>query len=599
MFEILPKDVIKIIASHIRNPNSFLCSCKAISVVSKDCDALPMWLGRQHGRLALYYFSKSPCSKHLSVNKQLLTIRLLLGKHAQSFRGDWGLAVLRWAAIQIADGSILELILDHASKEDFGRAGDTLATLLVEASAMGRDEIVRILLYAGAPTKGCLTMKTAVEHGRVNVVRALLETGRVNPRADNDCALRTAAKLGQAACVELLLEAGCCPLARYGEALCLSVGGGHTEVVRLLLQRGADVSSRPSLLQMAVDADEDRQPLLALLLDAGAVDEGGAALSHAASAGKELFVQQLLTASAYPRGQTYDPDVLTMSLKQCIVNNHLSIARQLLDYGAPVDSSLLALRKSFPMNDCAVLGLLEQYSSNVRCSQEALDGALSIAAAEADSAYLGLLLRWGANPMALDCQALRKAVLHGRTACVKSIVCAAGIAGLKHEMPCCVMRAAVQRGHFEVVSELLAAGLWPSPSAHHCCLDRRSCTARMLCAAGSADMASLLMRFGAGAHAAEAIRLVACGKAPSWRNEEVVQVVMDAMMITMSRSLRCSESGVLEVDLLHSCCYEDMTLTKEEGLDVVKKVPEDSNSYPESLSNLLMNVGLEAAEKVV
>jgi hypothetical protein len=37
-------------------------------------------------------------------------------------------------------------------------------------------------------------------------------------------------------------------------------------------------------------------------------------------------------------------------------------------------------------------------------------------------------------------------------------------------------------------------------------------------------MASLLMRFGAGAHAAEALRLVACGKAPSWRNEEVVQV---------------------------------------------------------------------------
>ena len=37
-------------------------------------------------------------------------------------------------------------------------------------------------------------------------------------------------------------------------------------------------------------------------------------------------------------------------------------------------------------------------------------------------------------------------------------------------------------------------------------------------------MAGLLMRFGAGAHAGEALKLVACGKAPSWRSEEVVQV---------------------------------------------------------------------------
>ncbi len=61
-------------------------------------------------------------------------------------------------------------------------------------------------------------------------------------------------------------------------------------------------------------------------------------------------------------------------------------------------------------------------------SQDVLDDALSSAAAyEADGAgYLGLLLRWGANPMARDCQALRKAVLHGRTACVTSILRTAG-----------------------------------------------------------------------------------------------------------------------------------------------------------------------------
>eukprot|EP00955_Chlamydomonas_euryale_P095694 364952-Chlamydomonas_euryale.AAC.20 len=32
------------------------------------------------------------------------------------------------------------------------------------------------------------------------------------------------------------------------------------------------------------------------------------------------------------------------------------------------------------------------------------------------------------------------------------------------------------------------------------------------------------MRYGAAEHAAEALRLVACGRAPSWRSEAVVQV---------------------------------------------------------------------------
>ncbi len=43
-------------------------------------------------------------------------------------------------------------------------------------------------------------------------------------------------------------------------------------------------------------------------------------------------------------------------------------------------------------------------------------------------------------------------------------------------------------------------------------------------------MTALLMRFGAAAHASEALRLVATGKMPSWRCEQTVQVVMEAMV---------------------------------------------------------------------
>ena len=125
------------------------------------------------------------------------------------------------------------------------------------------------------------------------------------------------------------------------------------------------------------------------------------------------------------------------------------MAALLLQAGAPINEALLACRHSFPQGEAA-LQLLDGFPGSVQCSQELLDEALSGAAADADAAYLSLLLRWGANPLGRDCQALRKAVLHGREGCVRAILSAAGVAGLKHAMPCCVMRAAVSRGHLEV-----------------------------------------------------------------------------------------------------------------------------------------------------
>lgn len=82
-----------------------------------------------------------------------------------------------------------------------------------------------------------------------------------------------------------------------------------------------------------------------------------------------------------------------------------------------------------------------------------------------------------------------------------------------------------------MVSELVGAGLWPGrEDAHHCCADPSTCAARMLCVAGCPDTAALLLRCGGAAHAGTALRLVACGRAPSWRSEAVVVSVMDAMV---------------------------------------------------------------------
>ena len=64
----------------------------------------------------------------------------------------------------------------------------------------------------------------------------------------------------------------------------------------------------------------------------------------------------------------------------------------------------------------------------------------------------------------------------------------------------------------------------------HCCLDPGSCAARTLCFASSVEMVDLLMDYGAAQHASEAVKLVASGKAQSWRNEQVAQRMIDALI---------------------------------------------------------------------
>jgi hypothetical protein len=56
--------------------------------------------------------------------------------------------------------------------------------------------------------------QAASERGHDGVVGALLSSGRVDPRADSDCCLRTAAKFGHSAVLRALLDAGCSTHAR-------------------------------------------------------------------------------------------------------------------------------------------------------------------------------------------------------------------------------------------------------------------------------------------------------------------------------------------------------------------------------------------------
>ncbi len=118
----------------------------------------------------------------------------------------------------------------------------------------------------------------AAAHGRVNIVKALLEAGAdVNARSDvhDSTAVMLAAGNGHVDVVKVLLEAGADieERDRAGRTtLAFAAGLDDVEIVKILLDAGADVNAKDGLgttpLMWAVS--EGQADIVKVLLDAGA-----------------------------------------------------------------------------------------------------------------------------------------------------------------------------------------------------------------------------------------------------------------------------------------------------------------------------------------
>lgn len=123
---------------------------------------------------------------------------------------------------------------------------------LFRAIERGNVAKVRTLLDEGADAAmqnaaGSSALTVAVMHGRVEVARLLIERGADLEREGHD-RLDAAVNKRNLAMVELLLDAGVDVNAASGwellTALHIAASGGHTEMVDLLLARGADPEAR-------------------------------------------------------------------------------------------------------------------------------------------------------------------------------------------------------------------------------------------------------------------------------------------------------------------------------------------------------------------
>jgi ankyrin repeat protein len=552
-------DILKNITQFTGNECEVLFRISKISQgqVASCPDALALWLSFSHSTRAFSRLIRVPCVKAWSVTKLKSLVRALF-RHGCPFPSTSNaiLNLFNWAALHAGgqevaagDGTFLDLLFQN------------LPITLVEKSMLFNSRSLGPILVE------------ACSKGRLGSVKVLLQRMPLPPDPLNmDSALNAACSAGHSAVISFLLEAGVNPMSKQSEALCLAVGNGHVEASHLLLKWGSDPTCRPNLLQLAVQCRRDqpftsslesysscqgitgieRESLVSLLVGWGARDDRGLALCAAAALGDEGMLEALLPlqmqghphdakASHLPQGTATRRsievaggtlrDTLTLALESSLLNGYFHIATRLLEAGAPVDTHLLQARKRF-LDERASTLLLDSFPSNLRDQPQTwLNELLGQAAADSDEAFLRLLLKCGASPVVSDCQALRRAVLHGRAESVRGLVGAAGLTGLRREMPCCTLRAAVQRNFVDVASELLKAteGL-SMQSMKHCCSDPGTCAARTLCLASSLDMVDLLMMHGAQQHCANAMRLVACGKAQSWRNEQVAERIFDVLI---------------------------------------------------------------------
>jgi ankyrin repeat protein len=208
-----------------------------------------------------------------------------------------------YAAVRCGcSAEVLDLLLDHGAQPDLpgpgGRSPLTLATV------QGREDLASVLLRHGAADDitdadrflaGCLRADQAAVRRQLALDPGL--TGRLTDAKRAEAMVR-AAGTGRVAAIGLMLDLRFPVDAHGGEdggtALHAAAYSGSAEVVRLLLDRGADIEAR--------DATWDSTPLGWAVVGSGQRPAGNPSADWTAA------IQALLDAGASTEGITLSPD---------------------------------------------------------------------------------------------------------------------------------------------------------------------------------------------------------------------------------------------------------------------------------------------------
>jgi len=290
-----------------------------------------------------------------------------------------------------------------------------LATPLVWAAEHNRPEILTWLLEKGANAdfhNGCeiSPLSTAVWKGHTNIVRLLLDAGaNTEVGAGKDAygtPLHQACYRGNLELVTLLLNRGANLHAVDNTAetpICFAAGEGHLDVVRYLLERGADPTKGDPLFR-AVNAGHIE--VAKRLLDAGA--EVGRSLHEAAEEGDLPLVRLLLQYPVDPslRGESRRTalDKAARCRGSAPVETYCRIVDLLLDHGFDLHArSYNGCQAIHLASDVRMIARLLNRGAdvNARTTNKAVT-PLHLACRARDADRVRFLLDHGADPNVAD-----------------------------------------------------------------------------------------------------------------------------------------------------------------------------------------------------
>ncbi|CAD7701665.1 unnamed protein product [Ostreobium quekettii] len=273
--------------------------------------------------------------------------------------------------------STMKILLEHgAAVNAVSEAG---ATPMIEVLGGCKTELVRLLLDHGAnidvknDRNGVTSLMAAAMKQNHDVMEWCIAAGCNIEAADKDeqRAMHHAARHGAIECVDVLLRAGADinALAKGEGVLIFAVRGGHYDVARMLMERGAELNSSPKddpritlvhalAIGTSPSAEVDVELLKEVLVkgaDINAADEhGNTALHLAAIVGKEASVLELVRSGAKLDERNQDGRT---PLNCVCIEGHLSIIKILVDARANVGCK--AHNGSTPLYICAEKGHLD------------------------------------------------------------------------------------------------------------------------------------------------------------------------------------------------------------------------------------------------
>ncbi|XP_014446274.1 ankyrin repeat and KH domain-containing protein 1 isoform X1 [Tupaia chinensis] len=413
---------------------------------------------------------------------QGILAQVLLAMHANvEDRGNKGDITPLMAASSGGYLDIVKLLLLHDA--DVNSQSATGNTALTYACAGGFVDIVKVLLNEGANIEdhnenGHTPLMEAASAGHVEVARVLLDHGAgINTHSNEfkESALTLACYKGHLDMVRFLLEAGADQEHKTDEmhtALMEACMDGHVEVARLLLDSGAQVNMPADSFEspLTLAACGGHVELAALLIERGANleevnDEGYTPLMEAAREGHEEMVALLLAQGANINAQTEETQETALTLACC--GGFSEVADFLIKAGADIE-----LGCSTPLMEASQEGHLELVKyllaagANVHATTATGDTALTYACENGHTDVADVLLQAGAD---LEHESeggrtpLMKAARAGHLCTVQFLISkGANVNRATANNDHTVVSLACAGGHLAVVELLLAHGADPT-----------------------------------------------------------------------------------------------------------------------------------------